>query len=586
MALKSKKKNGKKGDGASTSKAAAPNEAEKKGQTEASERSNAQGANGSEGPTAKSTSKFRKPRNQILCRYFLRGTCNRGADCSFSHVIQPTYIHPSQNATVTLPKPRTAFKDLSPAQQVLGEPLCRSTILSFLDPRNADSVKAVISLHCLGLLPTEDLKHYFDTFPMPKRLHRELIKDNFGYHPELFYAILKSQISHPFPWRYAFHDEMTRQDMEDILLGDLFNDIKVTKKERSWVKSRRRTRTALLKKYKHLMYVPYEIVRMVRNTNYMLKRLKDPKLTQMSRESRQQEAGELLAMAAEVGADRSVLDELFIKHKADTENTTLHTSCMTPILLAASNGHTSTVKHLVDLGADTDAVCDVGGTLVEYAAYSGCLETLKYAYSTFADEIYPSRSSEDYGPVIISAARSGSEECVRYLLDETGLDPREAVDEIVDLNLLHGAVISGNMKLVEALVEEYDLDVHALCSRGFNAVAYASWNVQLDMIRMLVERYHVEVTSTEDRRSPLIMLEATSRSKQVIDYLEGHGASLSDPADKIRLRELMDDIYDDVFDDDDDLYHAIWGLHDMVLYEEELIWDSDDPGFDSDEYMY
>jgi ankyrin repeat protein len=359
---------------------------------------------------------------------------------------------------------------------------------------------------------------------MPKRIHLDL--QDFAYLNEGG-SICRDRIIDrldliEFPMRYAFHDAMVRQDLEDILEEDVFQEILGKAKDRKWLRRKRRSRAEIWKKYKYLSYVPYSIVRLVASANYIVKRIKNPKFKNMAPNQRRSEASELVMFAAHAGLDSSVLEELITVHKAEADGFRSTYGRFTPLMVAVNHGHTQTAKTLIRLGAEPRSVAH-GKSLVDIAAMSGSLETLKYACSLLPDD--------NLEHALHLAASAGSEDCIRFLIHEKGMER-----QLGDATVLTFAVQGGSTKIVSMLINEYGFDINATPPFSRSNLTFAFEDRQLEMVKHLVERHNANLKSTVDHRSPLIF---ASYSKKLTDYLEAHGASIDEDDEEFLDEEFQ-----------------------------------------------
>ena len=160
-------------------------------------------------------------------------------------------------------------KEPSIAQQVLSEPLMRLTILkhlydtlthlifslagrsltitraSYRNPYNIDDLKGIISLKQLGLLPTDELRYYFDTCmtrkPMISAGETSDFSESAWIMKELGLDVLAE--------RFYLHPKMEPWDIKSILRDQVL----VEESETRWLKKKKRD--AIWAKYGFLSYV-------------------------------------------------------------------------------------------------------------------------------------------------------------------------------------------------------------------------------------------------------------------------------------------------------------------------------------------
>lgn len=95
----------------------------------------------------------------------------------------------------------------------------------------------------------------------------------------------------------------------------------------------------------------------------------------------------------------------------------------TPLILSLQHSHTLLFLKLLDYGADPRQADFRGCTVAHWAAYRGQLSILRAIRSLLGWQAMVEEDEEGYAP-IHRAARGGSLECIEFLVEECGIDPR------------------------------------------------------------------------------------------------------------------------------------------------------------------
>ena len=152
-----------------------------------------------------------------------------------------------------------------------------------------------------------------------------------------------------------------------------------------------------------------------------------------------------LSLAASNGHTETVrylvgLPEVDVNHRDQYNMTALHR--------AASKGHTDVVRVLIDAGADIDTKNDDGHSPLHLASCSGALEVVKMLVEAGAGVCL---TDDDGLTCLILAASNGHTETVRYLvgLPEVDVDHRDSNNETA----LHCATNKGHTEVVQVLID-------------------------------------------------------------------------------------------------------------------------------------
>ena len=128
-----------------------------------------------------------------------------------------------------------------------------------------------------------------------------------------------------------------------------------------------------------------------------------------------------------------------------------------PLLLAAEHCTPEIIQMLLDKGADRECVdiqprprcMSMGKTAIFMAAKANNLENLKYLHKMGFSCTARTKDFMQSHTVLAEAARHGSLECVRYIIEQGGGNPHETFPG--GANLMHRAAYSGNVELIKYL---------------------------------------------------------------------------------------------------------------------------------------
>ncbi|XP_015751665.1 PREDICTED: ankyrin repeat and SAM domain-containing protein 6-like [Acropora digitifera] len=188
-----------------------------------------------------------------------------------------------------------------------------------------------------------------------------------------------------------------------------------------------------------------------------------------------------LINAAEHGQESTL--RLLLEKGADV-NFREETTGWTALMLAALNGHMAAAQLLVEFGADTNAQNVINQTALEVA-----IVRQKTEVQEFLDERTSTRpqitGQKSNRPCIVEAARTGNLVLVRELLYQGEVD-KNSTDEDGATPLMYAAM-GGHLPVVQLLIDiRADIDKQDKVS-GWTALMQATYHGYTEIARLLIE---------------------------------------------------------------------------------------------------
>ena len=203
---------------------------------------------------------------------------------------------------------------------------------------------------------------------------------------------------------------------------------------------------------------------------------------------------------------------------------------LTPVHCAASQGHTETLKILLD-NTEEASVVDTPDTglaatplmLAAYPGNRGCVDLLlEYGSNVRAVDI-SGRAA------IMWAVLSGQEECVRRLLEATAGD-RLQVDRR-GRNPLHVAAAHGQVIVLGVLIEHYPKEASARDTEGYTPLHYAAYFGQEGTLDLLLQSEVTETCSDDVSVTTPLHCGLVSGSEQCLQIVLAHSSAQVNTAD-------------------------------------------------------
>ncbi len=392
-------------------------------------------------------------------------------------------------------------------------------------PALVRSMKSIISLKQLGLLPTEELRYYLNTCVPDQYVALDVGISMLG-HGDFGERELSTQM---MAWlgldaqamRYFLHEKMDVGELKDVLREDVLNVEPPS--ARKWLQGK--SRAAIWRKYGFLSYIPKDVYNCFRDGQKGLRMMQSKEFKRERSALTQAEmASQLLDVVVAAGCSIEVIYKLISEYFADIEAPA--SGCIDPRLrTAAINGHTHIVKYLVEsCGCDPMRVSthEGGNSMAHFAARSGRIETLRYVCGTLG--VNPDTTNGADQTPMHSAAVSGSVACVKYLADECGLDGN-AKDHKGHTPAMYAAM-GGYLGLLEVFANEYGYDMRAVDVDGGNVLHWAMTKGHVHLIKPLVETYNLDVNASTQSGQTALHYAVMSRSKEALRALiDEHGAN-------------------------------------------------------------
>lgn len=204
-----------------------------------------------------------------------------------------------------------------------------------------------------------------------------------------------------------------------------------------------------------------------------------------------------------------------------------------PLLLAAEHCTPEIIQMLLDKGADRECVdiqplprcMSMGKTAIFMAAKANNLENLKYLHKMGFSCTARTKDFMQSHTVLAEAARHGSLECVRYIIEQGGGNPHETFPG--GANLMHRAAYSGNVELIKYL-DSLGVDMNRLATGyGLTPLCFAGQKGHQEAMQYMLSRGANPNTDLGRNGMHTLFVLAYTANTQTMQMLVKSGANFS-----------------------------------------------------------
>lgn len=204
-----------------------------------------------------------------------------------------------------------------------------------------------------------------------------------------------------------------------------------------------------------------------------------------------------------------------------------------PLLLAAEHCTPEIIQMLLDKGADRECVdiqprprcMSMGKTAIFMAAKANNLENLKYLHKMGFSCTARTKDFMQSHTVLAEAARHGSLECVRYIIEQGGGNPHETFPG--GANLMHRAAYSGNVELIKYL-DSLGVDMNRLATGyGLTPLCFAGQKGHQEAMQYMLSRGANPNTDLGRNGMRTLFVLAYTANTQTMQMLMKNGANFS-----------------------------------------------------------
>ena len=183
---------------------------------------------------------------------------------------------------------------------------------------------------------------------------------------------------------------------------------------------------------------------------------------------------------AALNGDLNLCKMLIDKHKVDLDMTT--NQGWTAVHCSAQSGNYELVAYFAGMGADILLKLNDGRNCLHIAALNGDLNLCKMLINKHKVDL--DMTTNQGLTVVHCSAQSGNYELVGYFAG-MGADIHLKIDD--GRNCLHIAAINGHLNLCKMLIDKYKVDLHMTDNKGCTAVHYSSQSGNYELVAYFVE---------------------------------------------------------------------------------------------------
>lgn len=176
-----------------------------------------------------------------------------------------------------------------------------------------------------------------------------------------------------------------------------------------------------------------------------------------------------------------------------------------------------TVLWLIKKGINVNAVDESGETALFESVRRSNIEIAKILISNFAN---PNIANRRYELPIHIAAHRGDWRMIQLLVEAQTIITKKAID---DKQLIHYAVLGGQVDLIPRLIELTDVSYFIRDEYGNTLLHYATRTSSLPMVKFLVER-GLDVNALNDQYETPIFSAVKNNNFDIVNYLVKEGA--------------------------------------------------------------
>ncbi|XP_052192696.1 uncharacterized protein LOC127801521 isoform X2 [Diospyros lotus] len=193
----------------------------------------------------------------------------------------------------------------------------------------------------------------------------------------------------------------------------------------------------------------------------------------------------------------------------------------TPLLHAARQGHSATVKYLIECGANPAIASELGATALHHVAGTGDIELLRFLLSKDVDV----NSQSDAGTPLVWAAGHGQQDAVKVLLEHNA-DPNAETDD--NITPLLSSVAAGSLACLELLIQA-GANVN-ITAGGATPLHIAADHGSPELINSLLKAKADPNVTDEDGLKP-VQVAAARGNRKAVEMLLPLTSKIQDVAD-------------------------------------------------------